>query len=1482
MIGQGSPFNSDKATNHRNRAKVKNLWSGTGLGVAASIFFLLLAQLTLLCFNRSSKSAATEIQELSLPARNHSEKPLVANNKSLLSQDITKLQSNRVVVRRASHGIGDTFLGSHKANWPIQESRDRKRDPNPFQVRFTWGGGQASRWSGTIRLIDPTAKAEKPNEEDTPSSSSSPFPPLDSPEQNSAEKTQPEFSNLQILSYRTDAPGSILSTNKAISIGPTGKVNFYAFQIDIQNLDQETDQLDIKFQNTDDPTVSIHKRVAIKDILTKKWNHRLDDTGNGFWIQRATGNEITFHSTKKKECFVPGAKFEMGVKTHLIGYSEQKLDFDIRLVSNLPNRKVIWKDSGKVSLDEFSYGMIGPFSINAGPDPGVYQLEVDITLPNSNLDFFSSKKKISRSCQWVVVGDPKWLNPYLTHIDFSKNRLAQNGPSTNHPTKLFDPVQDYLQSKTRRQSWDTSPKDVRSKLWKLDGADLNQNGRLRIGMPRIPRFRGIWPSSESTVSRSPLSLEIEPGKSHTLSINLAKNRFGPAVLEVQREGSGPLKLGVTWVNSEENGGKRKISGQAGFFLPEPDWTSEFDSLENLDDPRKQILRRVVWLPADNTEGTYQLILSNKSSNKTIRINRLELFSLLPQTNSAESNSLASRELENQFTKLARKPFRRRKIGRYLDVSGFFENFQAQKSYSPQAGSKVNNWETMYLGTVRLMDFMKRSGTSNIWIPVRTQGGSLYPSTYSPTSPRSDDSIFNNQSHQTDRLDTLCLLLQSFQPARLGLSPIIDFSGTSQAAQRLIASGRKLQLKELNKTASKPGQHYNPLNPRYQETVIRTIQEIGRKYGQHSSFSSLAIRLSPESNLLLPGEEYPLDLESFRSFLRDTKTKWPGPDPLEKTSSEQRYHWLMTQHRSDWNSWRSSRLFEFYSRIAKQFDLAVSQSGRTEGKIPVYFVFDRWQQNEQFQTAGAPLLSQKFDWKKQMSVVGIDIQKFNQPEAPGFLLSWRHPPSEVFSERNKGRSIGRDQGLWDELKGIPKLGIVTGIRSEMQQIQSPASFSGNPKTQQESVLVFNRPGAQSTQSWSQALWQRDLESLAHGSWGIPTTDNPPTQAFCTAFSSLPEASYRTVIKDQGHSVILRETAIGNQVIRYMVNAAPWPVEVQLRSEAEENNRWFNLVTGTEIKTLQRSAPENSKKATQIRLIKLPPFSMLSLYSRKDRITSIDIRSPKSVIENLSKHKNLLFAKLRNLQQIAPINGLKNPGFESSKEDETPTGWSFGGSPGDTSNKPSVKITSDASHTDSKSLQVDNNGKVLWIRSEPIAVPETGRISVTAWIKTSKQSEKGKLRVCIDGRHKAGKSFYRFAEIQLNQNSKQEDPTWQPVVVHFDGIPSSKLHWVRIGFDFFEKGKLHIDSVQVFDRWIDGKGQKALASRLGLVAYALKNKKSAFAGYQLLDHYWMDFLDHFGPNKNQHSDRRNIAKKNPNKNLQPIIRSAKSGSTREQSR
>jgi len=527
-------------------------------------------------------------------------------------------------------------------------------------------------------------------------------------------------------------------------------------------------------------------------------------------------------------------------------------------------------------------------------------------------------------------------------------------------------------------------------------------------------------------------------------------------LEVQREESGPLKLGVTWVEKQENDQKPKISGQTGFFEPETDWISQINNPGK--NTKGKTLRRIIWLPARNTGGNYQLVLSNKSSSKPVRINRLEIFSLQPQTlenNQAHLAGLPAPATPNFLGNL--QSVQRKKVGRYLDVSGFFENFQAQKTFSIQAGSKVNSWETMYLGTVRLMDYMHRSGTSNIWIPVRTQGGSLYPSAYSPTSPRSDDSIFNNQSHQTDRLDTLGLLLKSFHTRNLGLSPVVDFSGTSQAAEQLIAGGASLRLQVPSLSPQPSGQHYNPINPDYQTTVLQTIREIGKKYGNHRSFSSLAIRLSPESNLLLPSEEYPLDLASFQSFLRDTGTQWTGKRPVDSARVEERYQWVMTNQRAKWNQWRTDRLFDFYQRIEKVFDEAVIQSGRTTGKIPVYFVFDRWQDKDQFLAAGSGQLTKQFDWKHQMERIGLDIEKFRQKDAPGFLLSWRMPPSESFAERNKGKSTQRDQGLWDELRGIRKFGIVSGVRSEMQQITSASgSFPNEKKKPWESVFVGNRP------------------------------------------------------------------------------------------------------------------------------------------------------------------------------------------------------------------------------------------------------------------------------------------------------------------------------------------------------------------------------------------------------------------------------------------
>jgi hypothetical protein len=153
--------------------------------------------------------------------------------------------------------------------------------------------------------------------------------------------------------------------------------------------------------------------------------------------------------------------------------------------------------------------------------------------------------------------------------------------------------------------------------------------------------------------------------------------------------------------------------------------------------------------------------------------------------------------------------------------------------------------------------------------------------------------------------------------------------------------------------------------------------------------------------------------------------------------------------------------------------------------------------------------------------------------------------------------------------------------------------------------------------------------------------------------------------------------------------------------------------------------------------------------------------------------------------------------------------------------------------------------MWIRSHAIPVPETGRLSVSVWLRSAKSDQQPPLRIAIEAQQ-GDQSYYRFGSIgslsptpQLNQISSQ----WQRFAVHFDDLPPERLTNLKIGFDLMGPGEIEIDQIEIYDRWFDELDAKAITQRLASCGPLLATPATWESSRLLLSGYWLQFLDNY---------------------------------------
>ena len=150
--------------------------------------------------------------------------------------------------------------------------------------------------------------------------------------------------------------------------------------------------------------------------------------------------------------------------------------------------------------------------------------------------------------------------------------------------------------------------------------------------------------------------------------------------------------------------------------------------------------------------------------------------------------------------------------------------------------------------------------------------------------------------------------------------------------------------------------------------------------------------------------------------------------------------------------------------------------------------------------------------------------------------------------------------------------------------------------------------------------------------------------------------------------------------------------------------------------------------------------------------------------------------------------------------------------------------------------------LWIRSNAFAVPETGRLSISVWLKLGKDQQKSPLRISVESDDRTH-SYYRFAEVGTDSEERADNQLsddWKQFAVHFDDLPERPISGLRVGFDLVGPGEVWVDNIQVFDRWLDENDAKAVTQMLASIGPLLHETETLERCRMILNGYWPTFL------------------------------------------
>jgi len=1277
-----------------------------------------------------------------------------------------------------------------------QDGSDPGLAKRPVRLRFTWGGGKENRWEGRFRLVGSGPNA---------------------------------WRDLQLLSIDPDAPGSVrlLPDSNSIQVSNRRPIGQFSFQVDCWAPIENT-HLEIQFKSRDQLELVIYQLVDLKSLVDQPWSIRLGNNGNGLWIERPVEDQIRFARRPAQDLIPLGHAFEVMVHPNRLSLPrESTVRYHLKLTDLSGSAGTIWETRGDFQWNPATDPPeLGPFPFIAGPAEGVYQLQAEFSLPRSALNPFSGQVLASRAVQWVVLPEPVRDSGFgpddgqpgamASPLAGEKSKPAATDPAGDGETLVIRPEQ-------LAGSWQRS----------LDISRINW----------LPRIQSSARSSEEAVgSRGSEALRLvdvdgrsawELGPGQWRWIELPPVAAGSYVIEVEHPARQELAISLQLIQPDRWG---RI----------PHWTHGW-GVNWRRDPLLPNLPQVATAAATSTEGWQRasglvwfnagaegksgwLVLRNATADRSVRVGTIRLQ---PLTISAPPAG----------TSAGAPAVQRRQVGLYLETPLLASAFSSRRNAASANSPPLNDWLAYHEATQRLAEYLQHKGYNTVWLPILSQGGSLFPSSPYQTSPRFENSSFGTLGQGSSRMDVVDLLLQRLEQRGLTMVPILDFSG-------------------LLDGPSGGGDEPHPLDENFQQLVLSMVGMVAQRYRGRASLAGLGIDLNFDGQLIFGSDGAGLDKVTAAKFMAATGIRWPDEQLGDWTQvgESEVSRWILRQHRPAWLRWRTEALTDFYSRIAAAAAGEIGEAGEASSATVVYFVANGWHRGSSLDASLYPTLRSRPQWREDWHRMGVDVSWFENPGRPRLIFQWPAAESPELSANRRVLGNWRGPEFWQAVQGLESLSLAVQRPVRGETLEGLNKLTVDHANQRPQSVVVDDPEGSLVQRWAEALRWRDVRGLSNQAWGLPRGLHVHERQFAQAFGQLPDVPFQTVFQDAASPVVIRQAEVQGQWWIYIVNAARWPVACQLRTVGTSAGRtgWTDRRTGTAWPPAgQAESVGGSRGGGMEWKFTLPASSLTVLRGpamEVENLTTSDAQEP--IFDDLRVAKESLFRRLRQASSNAQVlHGLKNPGFEAAGQpgtkaaEEVVEDWTFG-----VADPASIVVRDPKSvHSGDFSLRLVNEGGVVWLRSNPLAAPRTGRLSVTAWLRNHPQRPVSSVRLAVDGETNDGGKFYRFAEIPLagaNTAAPNSSPgQWQPVAVHFDDLPEQGISHLRIGLDLMEVGELGLDSVQCYENWLDANDQKILSNRLGLAAFALENKRNGFAAYQALDDYWIRFLQEYVPDPNR---------------------------------
>lgn len=945
--------------------------------------------------------------------------------------------------------------------------------------------------------------------------------------------------------------------------------------------------------------------------------------------------------------------------------------------------------------------------------------------------------------------------------------------------------------------------DVVDPTQNRSGMALQWSSLLRSSVLR----NGSSESGRSIVEQNGNRLvQLDPGGWQVIDLRV-NQADKPVLLEIEYEAKEGAAIGFSVLQPDGRGKLPTYGFDSGVVVPK--------SFAVVDEANPRIKRhQVVFWP--NTNQSF-LLVSNRCKTDSVRFGKVRILT-------GPDRLAAHRHLPDGGLKE-----RTRQFLAFYESPMFPENFGADEVYESAIDQTLDDWVTFYEGADRMVQYLKANGYSGAVLTVAADSGSIYPSVHLGSTPIFESGVFFASGQDPLQKDVLELLFRMFDREGLKLVPAFAFSGPlPELESRIRREGadryRPVDFRGQIGSINDSNVPYNPLSPAVQKQVELVIQELTQRYTHHSSFNGISLLCRPDTYTQLNGRRWGYDSPTVTQFLDDSGGIQLASGVANNWSQVQNL--LLGSNQRQWLGWRARQMTKWYQRL--QQIVSDGQGGRRLylSAVDIY-------RHTDVVSSLSPSLhwANKFD--DAMLELGWDMESLKGNPSVVFLKPHRIDENTTVAGNKIDAQIGASRKATQFYQQQAITGEIFTHRTywaRFAEQQSSSAFQ-SPKRDVLRLQQLTPASWQNRKRFINSLRNLDSRLLVDGGWLLAMGQETSLVDIIDVYTRLPDLPFDSVMSTNKEmnsgAIAVRQAVTEGRWYFYCLNDSPWTTEVSLTLNRGGVERIESL-----SEYIVRIEEVDGKRVIRL---ELPPYSLMGGFSENllNQLVDFEYRIDEQAATRLKARLNQLQLRLIQATDVRPLEVQANLGFDESNQQ--PVRWSY-----DPNRESDFVIKTDGKGN--SSLVMKSTGNSNWIRSVPFTVPETGRLSISVWMRSDVAAQPP-LRISVEGE---ASGYYRFGSIGSlapNDPANQVGTDWRQYVVHFDDLPVEEGALLRVGFDLMGAGEVAIDQIQLYDRLFDANDIQALTQRLAAARPLVGSDTDYDLCRRMLNGYWLRFLNDY---------------------------------------